>query len=390
MSGGTEKAFAYQPALDGIRAVAVLFVMLGHLGLVYAGGLGVDIFFVLSGYLITAILVSEFGTTGGISLKKFYARRALRILPAVILLLLVLNVFIASTQPAGQASTFRWDSLGALFYIANWLRALGRDLGILGHLWSLSIEEQFYLLWPVTLGFLLARELRFAGSELYGGRCRAERVHLGKPATRFGKTSKKQILIIIGFAVVLVNADRIYLYRGIESFNRIYNGLDTRADALLVGCALGLSGYQFLSRRVLAVLGLIGAAFVGHVLFRSYPVPSDFLVPFGLTIGGTLFALGVAFALAAILANPESIFAQFLSLPPLVWTGRLSYGLYLWHFPVFTLAAGVFPQLRPFALAALQVAGTFMCATLSYYLLERPCLRFKKKFSVIKTRESPG
>ena len=360
MSGGTEKTFGYQPALDGIRAVAVLFVMLGHLGLVYAGGLGVDIFFVLSGYLITAILVSEFATTGGISLKKFYARRALRILPAVILLLLVLNVLVASTQPSGQASTFRWDSLGALFYIANWLRAFGRDLGILGHLWSLSIEEQFYLLWPITLAFLLALKL------------------------------SKQILIIIGFAVVVVNADRIYLYHGIESFNRIYNGLDTRADALLVGCALGLSGYQFLSRRVLAVLGLIGAAFVGHVLFRSYPVPADFLIPFGLTIGGTLFALGVAFALAAILANPESIIAKFLSLPPLVWTGRLSYGLYLWHFPVFTLAAGVFPQLRPFASAALQVTGTFMCATLSYYLLERPCLRLKKKFSVIKTRESPG
>ena len=361
MPGGTEKTFGYEPALDGIRAIAVLFVMLGHLGLVYAGGLGVDIFFVLSGYLITAILISEFATTGGISLKKFYARRALRILPAVILLLLVLNVFVASTQPAEKASTFRWDSLGALFYIANWLRAFGRDLGILGHLWSLSIEEQFYLLWPITLAVLLA-----------------------------GKLSNNKILIIIGCAVVLVNADRIYLYHGIESFNRIYNGLDTRADALLVGCALGLSGYQFLSRRVLAVVGLIGAAFVGHVLFRSYPVPAVFLVPFGLTIGGTLFALGVAFALAAILANPESIFAKFLSLPPLVWTGRLSYGLYLWHFPVFTLAAGVAPQLRPLALGALQVISTFMCATLSYYFLERPCLRLKKKFSVIRTRESPG
>src|SRR5881227_526828 len=99
-----KKVFGYEPALDGVRALAVLLVMFGHLGLVYAGGLGVDIFFVLSGYLITAILVSEFAATGGISLKKFYARRALRILPAVILLLLVLNVFVASTQPVQQAS----------------------------------------------------------------------------------------------------------------------------------------------------------------------------------------------------------------------------------------------------------------------------------------------
>ena len=232
MSGRTEtpghenkKVFGYQPALDGVRAIAVLLVMLGHLGLVSAGGLGVDIFFVLSGYLITAILVSEFSTTGGISLKKFYARRALRILPAVILLLAVLNILVEATQTSEQAHTFQWNSLGALFYIANWLRAFGRGIGILGHLWSLSIEEQFYLLWPIALAFLLSRKLK-----------------------------RSQILIVIGFAVVLVNLDRIYLYRGIESFNRIYNGLDTRADALLVGCAFGLSGYMFLSRRVFAVL----------------------------------------------------------------------------------------------------------------------------------------
>ena len=360
MSGAAEnrKAFGYEPALDGVRAIAVLSVMAGHLGLVYAGGLGVDIFFVLSGYLITAILVSEFSATGRISLKKFYARRALRILPAVILLLIVLNLLVATAQPREQAETFRWDSLGGLFYIANWLRAFGRDLGILGHLWSLSIEEQFYFFWPIILAFFLSR-----------------------------KTSINQILVIIAFAVVLVNGDRVYLYHGIESFNRIYNGLDTRADTLLVGCALGLAGYRFLSRRVLAVLGVLGAAFVAHVLFRSYPVPADLQVPFGLTVGGTLFALGVAFALAAILANSKSIFAKFLQLPPLVWTGRLSYGLYLWHFPVFTFVSGWFAALPPVKLMPLQVVGTFVCATLSYYFLERPCLRLKKKFSVIKTRE---
>lgn len=352
-----KKVFGYEPSLDGIRAIAVLLVMAGHLSLVYAGGLGVDIFFVLSGYLITAILLSESSATGRISLRKFYARRALRILPAVILLLVVLNAIVTIIETGEPAARFRWDSLGALFYIANWLRAFGLDLGILGHLWSLSIEEQFYFLWPITIAFLLSRKL-----------------------------STNQILFIVGFAIVLVNLDRIYLYHGIESFNRIYNGLDTRADALLVGCALALSGYRFLSHRVFAVLGLIGAAFVSHVLFRSYPVPDDFQVPFGLTIGGTLFAVGVAFSLAAILANPQSIFANLLRLPPLVWTGRLSYGLYLWHFPVFTFVGGWFPSLQPAPLMLLKVAATFFCATLSYYLLERPCLKLKTKFSVVKTR----
>ena len=298
----SKKSFGYEPSLDGVRAIAVLLVMVGHLGLVYAGGLGVDTFFVLSGYLITAILVSEFSATGQISLKKFYARRALRILPAVILLLLALNIFVTISQPSDQAATLRWDSLGALFYVANWLRAFGRDLGILGHLWSLSIEEQFYLLWPVTLGFLLSRKL-----------------------------SMNQMILVVALAVILVNLDRFYLYHGSRSFNRIYNGLDTRADALLIGCALGLSGFDLFSRRIVGLLGLIGAAFVACVLFRGYPVPTDFQVPFGLTIGGTLFALGVVFALAAILANRESIFAKALRVPPLAWTGRLSYGLYLWH-----------------------------------------------------------
>ena len=357
MSGETKTVFGYEPSLDGIRAIAVLLVMAGHLNLVYAGGLGVDVFFVLSGYLITAILVSEFSATGQIDLKKFYARRGLRILPAVILLLLVLNIFVAISQPSEQATTFRWDSLGALFYIANWLRAFGHDLGILGHLWSLSIEEQFYLLWPITLGFLLSRKL-----------------------------SSNQIILMIGLAVVLVNVDRICLYRGIESFNRIYNGLDTRADALLVGCALGLSGCRFFSRRVLAVLGLLGAAFVIYVLFIGYPVPAALQPPIGLTIGGTLFALGVVFFLAAILSDPESIFSKTLRLPPLVWAGRLSYGLYLWHFPVFTLVGVWFPEMQATQQIVFKVLATFLCATISFYCLERPCLKLKKKFSVIKTR----
>ncbi len=350
------KLFGYEPSLDGIRAIAVLMVMMGHLNLIYAGGLGVDIFFVLSGYLITAILIAEFAANGRISLKKFYARRALRILPAVILLLVVLNVFAAVTQSGEPVAKLRWDSLGALFYIANWLRAFGRDLGIIGHLWSLSIEEQFYFFWPITLAFLLSR-----------------------------KMSANQILLIIFLAVTLVNLDRIYLYQGLQSFDRIYNGLDSRADALLVGCALGVSGYQFVSRRVWALLGLVGAAFVGYVLFRAYPIPASLRVPFGLTIGGTLFALGVAFSLAAVLSNPQSIFAKLLRIPPLVWTGRLSYGLYLWHFPVFTSVAAWFPEWEPARLTALKIAGTFVCATLSYYLVERPCLNLKKKFSVIKT-----
>jgi len=203
-----------------------------------------------------------------------------------------------------------------------------------------------------------------------------------------GRQSTNQILLLIGIAVLLVNLDRIYLYHGIESFGRIYNGTDTRADALLIGCALGLSGYRIFPRRVFAVLGFIGAAFVGCVLFRAYPVSANLQIPFGLTVGGTLFALGVAFSLAAAVSNPENIFVRVLRIPPLVWTGRLSYGLYLWHFPVFTFVGGWLPEMQAARLMVVKVIATFLCATISYYSLERPCLKLKRKFSVIKTRVS--
>jgi len=178
----------------------------------------------------------------------------------------------------------------------------------------------------------------------------------------------------------------MYLYRGADSFNRIYNGLDTRADALLVGCALGLAGYEFLSPRAWAILGMLGAAFVAYVLFFAYPVPGSFQVPFGLTIGGTLFAIGVALFLAGILSNSGSIPAKLLRFPPLVWAGQLSYGLYLWHFFVFAFIAGWFRGYSPRLIPA-QLAATFSIAAISYYFLERPCLKLKKKFSVIQTRE---
>ena len=163
--------------------------------------------------------------------------------------------------------------------------------------------------------------------------------------------------------------------------------MDTRADALLIGCALGGAGIGFLSRRLWAISGLIGAGFVSYVLFFAYPVPSEVQVPFGLTIGGTLFALGVAFALGALLANSNNLFAKVLRLPPLVWSGRLSYGLYLWHFFVFAFVAGLFGSYQP-RIIPIQIGATFLIAALSYYLLERPCLKLKKKFSVIKTRDS--
>src|SRR5262245_60440887 len=177
--------------------------------LVLPGGfIGVDVFFVLSGYLITALLVVEWEQDGRISLPHFYARRALRLLPALSLLLLA---YLA----VGWWLTKGWQALLVnagivLFYAANWARALGRDLPILGHTWSLSIEEQFYLLWPPIVVVLL----------------------------RLGLTRRGLAAVALGGAL-LAAAARVALGLAGASFQRLYNGLDTRADALLVGCFLG-------------------------------------------------------------------------------------------------------------------------------------------------------
>src|SRR5262249_30013999 len=148
-AAGERRTFGYQPSLDGMRAVAIGLVLANHTGFFHAGRLGVDVFFVLSGYLITAILLREFSTTDRINLKKFYVRRALRLLPALFLFLIVVNLASAYFQTSREAAAVRMDSIAGLFYFANWRRAFGHDMGILGHLWSLSIEEQFYLLWPI-------------------------------------------------------------------------------------------------------------------------------------------------------------------------------------------------------------------------------------------------
>jgi len=346
---GANKPFEYVPSLDGIRAIAVLLVMAAHLNLVLGGGIGVDIFFVLSGYLITAILLAEFSATGKISLTRFYARRALRLLPALILLLVVFNVYVAIFQNKEQATTARWDSLGALFYMANWLRSFGRNLGALGHLWSLSIEEQFYFLWPAALIFVLKRKLGVG-----------------------------QIMALISLVVLVINVDRLLLYNGLPSFNRIYNGLDTRLDTLLVGCALALSGYRRVPSRVLSLAGVVAAIYLFYIIVFGASIF------YGMTFGFTILAFGAALVLAATISNPGGILVKFLRLRPLVWIGRLSYGLYLWHFPVFALAPGWLSTSRPGLTMFTKVFVTFLCATFSYYLVERPCLNFKKRFSVVK------
>ncbi len=349
----------YAPALDGLRALAVLAVMLLHAGSRFtpAGGLGVDVFFVISGYLITSLLLKEWDATGAISLQHFYLRRALRLFPALFALLAVWCVYAALAQSPVEARESYKFSLAAIFYYVNWLRAFGvANHAALGHTWSLSIEEQFYLLWPALL---------YVGLKL--------------------GVSRPRLLALTILGAVASALWRAALWTGEESFARTYNGLDTRADALLVGCALALLlstrgvPCSALSRRALGVAALFSAVFVSALIVVGGS--NRLFLRDGL---GSVCALCVAILLASALTSPSALPFRLLGNRHLVFFGRLSYSLYLWHYPVYFWLRYLPPT--HFRIPLL-LAASCACALLSYYLVERPFLKLKKSYSNVRPLE---
>lgn len=339
----------HQPALDGLRGLAVGAVLLGHARLPFLPGgyLGVDLFFVLSGFLITAILLQEQAQTGRIRLLRFYGRRALRLLPALCAVVGV-SLLYGGLGPAAVAREMALDAAGSLLYVENWLRALTAHHGpLLGHTWSLAIEEQFYLTWPLLLG------------------------------ARRGTTAPLVAIALLGaLASALLRAA---LFAGPPTVPRLYHGTDTRADALLGGCALGLAWATPAVRarlqaahRLVSAAAWAAAAVLGAVLLRVR-ADDGWLYRGGLSL---MALCASALLLCAVTAPPRP-----LVWPPLRWLGRISYGLYLWHYPVFQVfwIHGWLTPAGRLAAAALSVA----VAALSYYGLERPFLAFKAALSPI-------
>jgi len=346
----------YRPALDGLRGVAIAAVLAYHFGVPGAGGgfLGVDLFFVLSGFLIASLLAGEFATTGRIDLLRFWARRARRLLPA----LLVVAVGIAIwTRVAGDWDTWglrRDELLATLGYVANWhlvgansdYFAAAAGASPLQHTWSLGIEEQFYLLWPVI--FLVAVRL--------GGRRRMVPIALAS------------LLVIASVVAAAVLFDP-------ASPSRAYYGTDTRIHQILVGVVLGLAmrpwrraqAVRLRERRALAIaqvpLSLILLA--GFVLAD----PTDGLYYRG---GSLMLALVAAGLIFTIERAPTGPVARLLSTRPLVAAGVISYGLYLWHWPVVVATAPADATADALSLVALRLALTVGLAAAMYVAVERP------------------
>lgn len=349
----------YIPALDGLRALAVGFVMAYHLDVTFMGGgfLGVDLFFVLSGFLITTLLVREFGAAGRIDLRAFWMRRARRLLPALFLLLAVVAFAAGRASPYEQGE-LRWDILSAIGYVANWrFVAAGQSYfqdfaapSPVRHLWSLAIEEQFYLAMPLlTLaGLSIAARVRQAGKLLVG------------------------LLVLASAASALSLA---LAYRQSDP-SVAYFATYTRAHELLIGAAGAVliersARVRDAVRRASPWLAFLGLAVVlGFGVLMS---DASALYYFG---GSAVFALAsLALVLGIATGGGANPVATFLSARPLIAIGAISYGLYLWHWPLFNWLTQESTGLSGAILAAARVLATLGVAAASFVIVERPIRR---------------
>ncbi|MDI4646070.1 acyltransferase family protein [Cohnella hashimotonis] len=348
----------YMPGLDGLRAIAVIAVIAYHLDFDWASGglLGVGVFFVLSGYLITDQIASELNREGRLNLKGFWLRRARRLLPAMLLVMAAVLLYLLLFD-RDRLPSLAGDVWSAVTYTSNWylifhhvsyFESFGPPSPF-GHLWSLAVEEQFYLLWPLLLP---------AAAMLLGRR---------------GRTA-----LAITAAAVVSAVLMAVLYVPGEDPSRIYYGTDTRAFGLLLGAALALvwpSGRLStgLSRRSRAGLDAIGIAALAAVLLmiRCTSEYDSFLYR-----GGLVLLSLCAAALVAVLAHPDSRFGAWLGCGPMRWIGKRSYGIYLWHYPVIVLSEKQVNTDGPEPLRiALQLAVSVILAALSYRFVENPIRR---------------
>ena len=360
--------FRYQPGLDGLRAVAVVGVLLFHAEFDWARGgfLGVSAFFTLSGFLITTLLLAEFRSSGTVRIGAFLGRRARRLLPAAFCGIVLASIYVAFAAPGEIADPFRLDGLAALFDVANWRFAATGD-GYLSsfasatgvsvpqspvlHFWSLAIEEQFYLVFPVVF---------VAGARVVRGR------RLGLGALLGAMTLAS---LIVG--VLLSSAG---------DTSRAYFGTDARAAELLVGAllAVALDGRLAKVAKSPAIVGWAGIVALGGIVALWSWADHEALWLFR---GGLVaHAVVVAFVIVAAMAPGPA--RSLLSAPPLVALGKISYGVYVFHWPIYQWIDADRTGLRPIALFTVRMAVTLAVATISYVVIEQPIRRGRARRAV--------
>ncbi|GAC1595234.1 MAG: acyltransferase family protein [Acidimicrobiales bacterium] len=337
-------------ALDGLRGIAIVAVLAFHFGVPFVPGgfLGVDVFFVLSGFLITSLLVAEWDREGRIDLRRFWMRRARRLLPGLAIVLGVIASWAAVRHFANPLSV-RSDAIATLGYVANWRFVLGHrgyfaQYGApspLAHTWSLAIEEQFYVVWPLMAIPILRR---------WGARGLRNAAAIGATASAG---------LCVGLLAVGTTTARLYF------------GTDTRAQAILVGAALaahlGLGASGALPRRMSKTAALVGIGVLVegfHALGGAAPA---------LYSGGfTAVALAAAAVIARMVTEPAGLLSRVLSWRPLQAAGVVSYELYLWHWPVLVGLTSGGTGLKGSALLAARLLVTVTLAAASWVLIDNP------------------
>ncbi|MCU0311759.1 MAG: acyltransferase [Acidimicrobiales bacterium] len=363
----TPARFPHLRALDGLRGLAVVVVVLSHFtpGATPGGFLGVDLFFLLSGFLITSLLVSEWDSNGGIALGRFWIRRARRLFPALLLVLAVVAVHGLVFATPSENHQLGLDGLASLFYVANWrfiasgqsyvMQFIQSDPSPLRHMWSLAIEEQFYVLWPLVALATAAAVRRFGARG------------------RHGHPSVRPALAVVSAVLAVASAGwMVALYRNGADLDRLYYGTDTRVFMILVGAAIGAvtAGRPQVPgpwRIPVIALGSLGVVALLVATFRVET--SDEWLYAG---GYAVIALVFGAVLLGAGQGGRNPLARVLGVRPLVGMGLISYGVYLWHWPITVWVTAESTGLGEPALFALRSALTLGASLASYHLVEQP------------------
>lgn len=367
---GQPRRLKFIPAIDGLRALAIVMVMAHHAieGRTWFDGArgSVDLFFVISGYLITSLVVNEFDKEGRVDLKRFYRRRAYRLFPAVTVMIIGVAVYATADKLFFDGARLR-PTYMALFYaatyVSNWAWAFGANLPMqFVHLWTLAVEEQFYVIAPISLAIALPRVRR--------------------------NTIITSLLVLCATGI----AWRFFLVAHDAEKWRIRFGLDTHADSLLMGCVVGL---MFSS-------GMGGRLFEASTLKRR--VGTVILIAFGAMTfldihswrgqeawAPTVWAVMGVVAVVSVVGQPDGWHVRVLEQPFIQRIGKVSYALYLWHLPVQVYSARIMGYDRPLWLrTAIAWAISYGLAELSWRVVESPIQRLRTKREVARVTVAPA
>ena len=401
----TLSSVPYLGALDGLRALAVVAVMVYHADANWLPGgfLGVEVFFVLSGYLITLLLMAETERSGRVNLAAFWGRRARRLLPALFVTMTALAIYTSAFR-SHDVGALRGDIVAGFFYVSNWFQitagagyaAVG-DFAPLRHLWSLAVEEQFYLVWPLVMVVLLRRGTR-----------------------DLGRTAATLVLVAVGIAVITavvhhpgriaecsLTPDAYFEVGGrcISKSDTLYLSTITRSTGLLLGAAFAMvwrpvavMRSELRSRPLVldipAALGIVG---LGYLMWNVHYITVDATVEgtvadSSLFRGGLLITAVATLAVVAATVHPGSLMTRLLSLPALRWVGTRSYGLYLYHWPIYQVLRDVAGVSLGYARFVVAMVLTAVCAEVSYRVLEMPIRRgeFRAGVARFRRRAAPG